>query len=251
VVNGNNFIFNFRFPGQYADQETGLFQNGYREYDPSTGRYMEVDPLGLKAGWNDYNYVESNSLNNADPMGLDDSVCMFNSALCGNGSFNPKTPPEMFSQPFPQPVVDFTGGWGDFVSMNTTKLARKFMGTDNQVKNCSLNYLYGEVAGFANSVLMSGYGFNVIAYRSGLLKTLYHFTSEEAYSNIMKNGLKMGENQLYGEGFYGTIINSKFWASISGAKSVEAQVILNVEFAQVFPTAWPGTFRILGKIAVK
>jgi RHS repeat-associated protein len=69
VVNGNDFIFNLRFPGQYADQETGLFQNGYREYDPFTGRYMEVDPLGLNAGWNPYNYVESNSLNNIDPLG--------------------------------------------------------------------------------------------------------------------------------------------------------------------------------------
>jgi RHS repeat-associated protein len=70
IVNGSTFIFNLRFPGQYADQETGLFQNGYREYDPSTGRYMEVDPLGLNAGWNPYNYVESNALNNYDSNGL-------------------------------------------------------------------------------------------------------------------------------------------------------------------------------------
>jgi RHS repeat-associated protein len=70
IVNGSSFIFNLRFPGQYADQETGLFQNGYRDYDPTTGRYMEVDPLGLNAGWNPYNYVESNSLNNVDLLGL-------------------------------------------------------------------------------------------------------------------------------------------------------------------------------------
>jgi RHS repeat-associated protein len=70
VVNGSNFIFNLRFPGQYADQETGLFQNGYREYDPTTGRYMEVDPLGLSTGWNPYNYVDSNPLNEVDSLGL-------------------------------------------------------------------------------------------------------------------------------------------------------------------------------------
>jgi RHS repeat-associated protein len=70
TVNGSPFIFNLRFPGQYADQETGLFQNGYREYDPTTGRYMEVDPLGLNAGWNPYNYVGSNPLNFTDPSGL-------------------------------------------------------------------------------------------------------------------------------------------------------------------------------------
>jgi RHS repeat-associated protein len=78
IVSGTNFIFNLRFPGQYADQETGLFQNGYREYDPTTGRYMEVDPLGLYAGWNPYNYVENNILNQFDLLGLraDTDICV-------------------------------------------------------------------------------------------------------------------------------------------------------------------------------
>jgi RHS repeat-associated protein len=71
IVNGSNFIFNLRFIGQYVDQETGLFQNGYREYDPTTGRYMEVDPLGLSAGWNPYNYTTNNPLNYTDYSGLD------------------------------------------------------------------------------------------------------------------------------------------------------------------------------------
>ncbi|HRW17373.1 MAG TPA: RHS repeat-associated core domain-containing protein [Dermatophilaceae bacterium] len=36
-----------RFPGQYADAETGLFLNVFRHYDPLLGRYVSTDPLGL------------------------------------------------------------------------------------------------------------------------------------------------------------------------------------------------------------
>ena len=51
---GSYFEFNLRFPGQWFDKETGLFHNGFRDYNPSTGRYMQSDPLGLEAGFNTY-----------------------------------------------------------------------------------------------------------------------------------------------------------------------------------------------------
>jgi RHS repeat-associated protein len=44
-------------PGQELDAETGFFHNGFRDYDPASGRYVESDPLGLAAGWNAYVYV--------------------------------------------------------------------------------------------------------------------------------------------------------------------------------------------------
>jgi RHS repeat-associated protein len=44
------FSFNLRFPGQYYDAETGQSYNTARHYEPTVGRYIESDPLGLKAG---------------------------------------------------------------------------------------------------------------------------------------------------------------------------------------------------------
>jgi RHS repeat-associated protein len=42
--------YDLRFPRQYSLNETGLFYNYFRNYDPQTGRYLESDPIGLMAG---------------------------------------------------------------------------------------------------------------------------------------------------------------------------------------------------------
>ena len=46
-ANGVSFNFNLRFAGQYFDAETGLHYNYFRYYDPSTGRYITSDPIGI------------------------------------------------------------------------------------------------------------------------------------------------------------------------------------------------------------
>jgi len=67
---GNSTIINLRFAGQYFDQETKLHYNYFRYYDPSTGRYITSDPIGLAGGLNTYGYVDSNPTNWVDPFGL-------------------------------------------------------------------------------------------------------------------------------------------------------------------------------------
>jgi RHS repeat-associated protein len=58
-----------RFAGQYADDETGLFYNHQRYYDPATARYLSQDPLGLAPALNPNTYVH-NATTWSDPLGL-------------------------------------------------------------------------------------------------------------------------------------------------------------------------------------
>ncbi len=58
-----------RFPGQYADAETGLFYNRFRYYDPELRMYTSPDPVGLLGGTEPYNYVTDPS-RWIDPYGL-------------------------------------------------------------------------------------------------------------------------------------------------------------------------------------
>ena len=60
------------FPGQSRTPGllvADLYYNRYRDYDPTTGRYIQADPIGLAGGANPYSYALNNPLRYADPAG--------------------------------------------------------------------------------------------------------------------------------------------------------------------------------------
>ncbi|EBV1950604.1 RHS repeat protein, partial [Salmonella enterica subsp. enterica serovar Stanleyville] len=58
-----------RLPGQQYDEESGLYYNRHRYYNPGQGRYITQDPIGLKGGLNPYQYP-LNPVTEVDPLGL-------------------------------------------------------------------------------------------------------------------------------------------------------------------------------------
>ncbi|RLQ85271.1 RHS repeat-associated core domain-containing protein [Notoacmeibacter ruber] len=59
-----------RFPGQWFQLESGLFDNWHRHYDPTTGRYLQPDPIGMPDGPNRWAYAMNSPLQFTDPNGL-------------------------------------------------------------------------------------------------------------------------------------------------------------------------------------
>lgn len=67
-----------------------LIYNYYRDYDPTVGRHVESDPLGLWGrSYSTYSYVNDNPISSVDPRGL--YLCMY-SISAHNMSCTPDLP---------------------------------------------------------------------------------------------------------------------------------------------------------------
>lgn len=87
---GASLQFDLRFPGQRYDDSMGANYNVFRDYDPSVGRYLESDPIGLMGGSSTYGYVSSSPLLSSDPSGLYETTvsafCRSNPQFCVLGA---------------------------------------------------------------------------------------------------------------------------------------------------------------------
>ena len=71
----------YRLPGQQHDEESGLYYNRNRYYDPLLARYITQDPIGLNGGINLYTYP-LNPLSGIDPLGLClEDLCIIEGAI--------------------------------------------------------------------------------------------------------------------------------------------------------------------------
>ncbi|EEZ6622885.1 RHS repeat protein, partial [Escherichia coli O7] len=146
-----------RLSGQQYDEESGLYYNRHRYYDPLQGRYITQDPIGLKGGWNFYQYP-LNPISNIDPLGLETLKCI--KPLHSMGGTGERSGPDIWGNPFyhqylcvPDGKGDYTCGgqdqrgeskgdglWGPGKASNDTKEAAgrcDLVETDNScVENC-------------------------------------------------------------------------------------------------------------------
>ena len=69
----------FGFTGQYQDGPTGLYYLRARQYDPTTGRFLTVDPAApatTSPYGSSYAYVGDDPTNAVDPSGKDNPLCL-------------------------------------------------------------------------------------------------------------------------------------------------------------------------------
>ena len=69
TINEETIANPFRYAGEYYDTESGNIYLRARYYTPSTGRFINEDPI--QSGLNWYSYCASNPIKYADPSGLE------------------------------------------------------------------------------------------------------------------------------------------------------------------------------------
>jgi RHS repeat-associated protein len=70
IASTGTFTNFLQYTSREFDSESGLYSYRARYFDPSTGRFISEDPIGLGGGLNFYQYVRNNPILLNDPLGL-------------------------------------------------------------------------------------------------------------------------------------------------------------------------------------
>ncbi|MGH6645595.1 RHS repeat-associated core domain-containing protein [Aquabacterium sp.] len=70
VIGTGGTMPTYGYSGREPDLSTGYMYYRARYYDPTLGRFLGRDPIGLEGGINAYAYVDNNPVNFTDPSGL-------------------------------------------------------------------------------------------------------------------------------------------------------------------------------------
>jgi RHS repeat-associated protein len=62
--------WNFLFHAEFLDEDTGLYNYGYRYYNPELGRWISRDPIGERGGLNLYGFLHNDAIWTFDYLGL-------------------------------------------------------------------------------------------------------------------------------------------------------------------------------------
>ena len=136
-----NFVQLYAYTARESDWESGLGFYRTRYYDPSVGRFIQQDLIGLLGGINFYAYVGNNPVHFVDPIGLD--------AL--------------------DSAANYAAGFGDMVTFGITNYIRERLGTNDAVDQCSTAYSAGWWTGMFHQLAFSGAG----AFSGGARSVFY------------------------------------------------------------------------------
>jgi RHS repeat-associated protein len=185
-----------RFPGQYFDEETGLNYNVNRDYDSATGRYIESDPLGLRAGLSTYAYVGGDPIERMDPFGKAAHVYVNGTdvSIVVPISYDPSVSLQLQQLWTHDIEANWTGNYGGF-NVTAMVVPGDPLDSDTNVVSAIPAGLRSEVIGRQKGRWACDASSSTIAHEAGHLMRL-----PDVYVDVRLPGTKWG---VYGPAFPG------------------------------------------------